>query len=358
MKLLIDKSDLERILGSLSPFLDKRGDTLTSNFYLEAKDGELIFKATNLKSGLSIKTSSVAIETDGATLVDGARFLQVVKPLKRDTITLHQNDGELVVQQGRSRFKVKTNSNTNGFYSFPKIDNMSRLPFNGELLRNGFEKITPSIDGNSPKYELTGGLISISENSLFFVSTDTKRLTVVEEKIEGDSSDLELIIPRQAIIEIPKLFHSNIEFIYNEEFLIIEAGDMFFFTKLINGQYPNWKRIIPTEYTQTFELDKGEFVQNLKLISTVTPETKLTLSSNGVAFETLDYTSLNSKAETSIETPLNLDSTIEFGANSKFILDFLSSIESDSFHFGFNEPNRPFTLWSDNIKTVVMPINL
>lgn len=357
MKILIDKIDLERILISLSPFLDKKGDPITSSFYLIVKDGKLTVKATNLKSGLSTSTNSIIIKKEGETLVDGARLIQVIKPLKRENISLTQKDKELEVKQGRIRFRVKTISNIQSFPSFPKIDNMSRLPFNGELLKNGFEKILPSIDGNSPKYEITGGLISISNNSLFFVSTDTKRLTVVEEKIERNEGELELIIPRQAIIEIPKLFDGDIEFTYNEDFLIIESGEFFFFTKLINGEYPNWKRIIPNEYQRELLFNRDEFIQNLKLISTIGFETKVTLSSEGIKLETLDNP-LNSQAETFIETPLELDENIVFGVNNKFILDFLHSIDKDSFNFGFNEPNRPFSIWSENLKAVIMPINL
>jgi len=358
MKFTIDKTDLDRALSSLSPFLDKRGDSLTSNFFLTVKDDSLTIKATNLKIGLSVRIDSILVEREGRVLVDGTRLLQVFKPLKRDNVTLEQIGNELIVKQGKSKLVVKTHSNTDGFYKFPTIEDMSRLPFNGELLREGFDNIIPSIDGNSPKYELTGGLISILDNKINFVSTDTKRLTVVEESISEDATDLELIIPRPAIVEIPKLFDGDIEFIYNEEFVIIESRDKFFFTKLVSGKYPNWKRIVPTQLKYNFTFQKNEMMENLKLLSSITSEVKVTLDKNRISFETLDYSNLNSKAETSIDINLEIEETLEFGANSRFIIDFLNSIDDDSFKLGFNEVNRPFILQSKNLKTVIMPINL
>lgn len=358
MKFVVDKADLERALSSVSPFLDKRGDSLTSNFLLTVTDNDLTIQATNLKIGLSVKVDSVLVEKEGSVLVDGARLIQVIKPLRRDNVTLEQFENEIVVKQGRTKMSVKINQNTAGFYKFPTIENMSRLPFNGEILRDGFDNIIPSIDGNSPKYELTGGLISILDNTINFVSTDTKRLTVVEEVISENVDKLELIIPRQAIIEIPKLFDGDIEFIYNEEFVIIESRDKFFFTKLVNGKYPNWQRIVPNNLNYELTFQKESMMQNLKLISTVTNEVKISLDKDGIYFETLDYTSLNSKAETSIDINLEIPERIEFGANSRFFLDFLNHITEDSFQLGFNEPNRPFVLKSNTLRTIVMPINL
>jgi len=358
MKFTIDKVDLERALSALAPFLDKRGDSLTSNFFLAIKKNVLTIKATNLKIGLSVTIDSVLVESEGETLVDGAKFINVLKPLRRDNVTLEQIKNELVVKQGKSRLRVKTNSNSSSFYKFPTIENMSRIPFNGEILRDGFNNVIASIDGNSPKYELTGGLIAITGNKINFVSTDTKRLTIVEEVISEDGNNLELIVPRPAIVEIPKLFDGDIEFIYNEDHVIIENKNFFFFTKLVSGKYPNWKRIVPSSLKYTFKFQKSEMMENLKLVSTVTKDVKVTLDQAGISFETLDYQSLNSKAETSIDMELQIEERFEFGVNSKFIIDFLNNIDAEDFNFSFEAANRPFVLTSKNLKTVIMPINI
>jgi DNA polymerase-3 subunit beta len=358
MKFVIDKIDMEKLLTLVSPFLDKRNDGFTSSFLLSAKDGKLTVKATNIKSGLSASSNDVAIEVEGEILVDGSRFLQVIKPLKKDLVTVEQSNDEIVVKQGRSRFKVKTMS-ADSFYRFPKSDGLNKISFNGELLRNGFEKTSPSIDANSPKYELTGGLISIKREGVNFVSTDTKRLTLFAVETDLMSDDLEMIIPKHAIVEIPKLFFDgDIELIYSEDLIIIESENKFFFSKLISGKYPNWQRIVPSEHKLELNFNRKEWLENLKLVSTVNSEIKVSLKSDGVGFETLEYQTLNSRAEAFIDTNIEIEDSIIFGVNAKFIIEFLSMVDGDEFTVGFNEPNRPFALWHNNLKTVIMPINL
>jgi DNA polymerase-3 subunit beta len=245
------------------------------------------------------------------------------------------------------------------FYRFPKSDGLNKISFNGELLRNGFEKTSPSIDANSPKYELTGGLISIKREGVNFVSTDTKRLTLFAVETDLMSDDLEMIIPKHAIVEIPKLFFDgDIELIYSEDLIIIESENKFFFSKLISGKYPNWQRIVPSEHKLELNFNRKEWLENLKLVSTVNSEIKVSLKSDGVGFETLEYQTLNSRAEAFIDTNIEIEDSIIFGVNAKFIIEFLSMVDGDEFTVGFNEPNRPFALWHNNLKTVIMPINL
>ena len=359
MKFTIDQRELERVLSELTPFLDKNNDSFRANYHLIAKNNVLTIQATNLKIGLSVTVRPEIIEQEGSTLVDGARFLKVVKPLKRDAITCELISNELLVKQGRSRFKVKVNTNTRAFYTFPTTEDMSKINFNGQLLKTGFENIIPSIDGNSPKYELTGGLVSISKENITFVSTDTKRLTIVEETLEtSNSSDLEFIIPRPAMIEIPKLFDGDIEFLYNEEFVIIENKEKFFFTKLVSGTYPVWKRIVPQDLTYEFTLNKNEMIEKMKLISSVNSSIKISFNKSGITFKTLDYQNVNSEAETSIDMELSIPENFELGTNSRFIIDFLNHIDVEEFTFGFKKADRPFVLVSKNIKAVIMPINL
>jgi len=359
MKFTIDQRELERVLSELTPFLDKNNDSFRANYYLIAKNNTLTIQATNLKIGLSVTVKPDIIEQDGSTLVDGARFLKVVKSFKRDSITCELIDNELSVKQGRSKFKVKVNTNTQAFYSFPTVQDMSKINFNGQLLKSGFENIIPSIDGNSPKYELTGGLVSISQKNITFVSTDTKRLTVVDETLnEENSSDLEFIIPRPAMIEIPKLFDGDIEFLYNEEFVIIENKEKFFFTKLVSGTYPVWKRIVPKDLKHKITLNRSDILEKMKLILSVNSNIKISFTKKGITFKTLDYQSVNSEAETSIDMALDIYENFELGTNSRFIIDFLNHIDDEDFTFGFNEANRPFVLVSKNIKAVIMPINL
>ena len=357
MKFFIEKHELEQMLNRLSPFLDKNIDSTYSNFLIEAEKDRLTIKATNLKMGLSV-SNSIHIEEDGKILVDGARLIQIVKSFKNEYISISFQNGKVVLQQGKSKFEIKAIRNTDRFLEFPTTENKSRFRFSSSLIFNGFSKILPTIDSNSPKYELTGGLISIEGEKIYFVGTDTKRLSVVEEKIEGNIEDIEMILPRQAMIEIPKLFSGDIEFIYNDEFLIIETSSLFFFTRLISGKYPNWKKILPKKYTYQLEFGKDEFLENLKIASVVVPELKISILKEGIKFKTLEEPGLNSKGETFLDMDILVQEPLIFGVNSRFIRESLGVLDGDSFFFGFNSPNLPISIWSENYQTIIMPIHL
>ena len=125
----------------------------------------------------------------------------------------------LHIQQQQSNFKLPT-FNANEFPEFPGIDAKPKINLDSQKLISSLKKITPAIDNNNPKCELNGALIDISASMISIVSTDTRRLALVE--IENNSSEaLSLIIPKKAIIEIQKLFFNEIEIFYDNTHLII-----------------------------------------------------------------------------------------------------------------------------------------
>jgi len=359
----ISKKQLEKALSTVSPFLDKKNsDSAVSNYLLQAVGDDLIIKATDVTSGLSVKVSEdVIIEREGETTADGKKFLSIVKGLKNDkTITLEIQDEDLLVKQGRSRFKIKT-MDSDDFIKFPLKDGKSSITFNSEILHSAFKRILPAVDPNNPKYELNGGLIDIQGGQVNFVATDTKRLAVVQEKIEiAGIDELQLILPKHSLTEITKLFFGDITLFYDEEFIIIKSDDTFFFSKLIGGTYPNYKKILPTEINYEFKLPKDEVVDAIKLVSNVNSEVKFTITNKTFKMETLVDGTLNAEAETEFEfnSSLSEGDEVKIGLNSRYLQDFISLIDDSSFKLSINQPERPFLVESENFKTVIMPISI
>jgi DNA polymerase-3 subunit beta len=359
MKVLVEQKEFLDKASNLTNFIDKKDDLLTSNFYIQATQNTLIVKATNLKIGLSIKIDSVIVEEEGIILVNGVELLKVIKVLKnKDKIQFQVSGSDLKISQGRTKFYVKISAKTD-FYSFPTVENKSKIMFNSEVLQKGLKYISTAINENSPKQELTGGLISIANGTVSFVGTDTKRLALKRVKMDiNHLEDLNIILPLQAISLIPKLFtKEEIDLIYNSEFAIVEDRDLFFFTKLINGKYPQWERIIPTEIKLKLELPRKELIQGLKTVLVVDPLLKIVISSEGLDISTLED-GLQT-AETFVEhSNQNLKEKIVFGINGRYILDFLNQINDENFIFEFTEPNRPIVISNDLVKTIIMPINM
>lgn len=354
MKAIVEKSILENILIHASPFLEKKDTSqITSHIYLEASDNTLLIKATDYDIGFKVEIKNVQIEEEGKTTANGRKLLDIIKILKNTAITLEVLNDTLYIKQGNSKFKLPSFI-PDEFPSFPSFENKPSLTINSHQLIDSLKKITPSIDNNNPKYELNGALIDIKEQKINFVSTDTRRLAIVTLENTQNNEELLVIIPKKAIVEIQKLFFDDIEIYYDETYLMIRSSQYTFFTKLINGKFPEYARIIPKETKHNLLLPKKEIIEALKQITTVSMDVKLTFMPQTILFESLSDD--NNEAKTELPYATQFDEDFILAVNSRYILDFLSNIETPEFVIGLNDPNQPFVLQETNFKTVVMPI--
>lgn len=353
MRVTIQKSIIENILVHMQPFLEKKDTSqITSHVLINAVENNLVIKATDYEIGLIASTNKAKISENGNITANGKKLLDIVRILKDGEINLEVKNELLYISQSHSKFKLPTFS-YNEFPLFPTYEAKPRILIDSHLLIDSLRKITPSIDTNNPKFELNGALIDIKENSINFASTDTRRLAVVNI-INQNSSELSIIVPKKAIIEIQRLFFDDIELYYDENNLIIRSQQYTFFTKLINGKFPEYTRIIPKEVANKLTLPKAIMIESIKQITTISSDVKITFVKDTIVFESLSDDNIEAKTE--IGYPTNFSSPFVIAINSKYLLDFLSVIQNSEFSIGLNESNLPFVLSDANFKTVVMPI--
>ncbi|MFA6137767.1 MAG: DNA polymerase III subunit beta [Sulfurimonas sp.] len=353
MKITVSKSIIENILNHAQPFLEKKDTSqITSHVYLNVSNSILTLKATDYEIGYLVTTDKINVISEGSTTANGKKFIDIIRILKDGEISLEVKNDILYISQSHSKFKLPTFSHSD-FPEFPSYEGKSQISIDSHFLIDSFKKITPAIDINNPKFELNGALIDIKHTNINFASTDTRRLAVVTIAKES-SEELSIILPRKAIIEIQKLFFDNIELYYDQTNLIIHSDQYTFFTKLINGKFPEYSRIIPKEIANTLILPKSVMIESIKQITTISTDVKITFLNDLITFESLSDDNIEAKTEISFSTGYTIPFTIAI--NSKYLLDFLNAINSSEFSLGLNEGNLPFVLSDENFKTVVMPI--
>jgi len=353
MKITISKSILENILIHAGPFLEKKDTSqITSHIYMNVENSKLTLKATDYEIGFLVTTDNLNIQREGSITANGKKFLDIVRILKDGEINLEVKKDNLLISQAHSNFKLPTFSH-NEFPEFPSYEGKPRISIESHTLIESLKKITPAIDTNNPKFELNGALIDIQNNSINFAATDTRRLAVVTLNNESEN-ELSIIIPKKAIVEIQKLFFENIELYYDETNLIIHSEQYTFFTKLINGKFPEYSRIIPKDIKHNLVLPKAIMIDSIKQITTISTDVKITFLHDIISFESLSDDNIEAKTEISYNT--GFDEAFSIAINSKYLLDFLNSIHSSEFNIGLNEGNLPFVLKDNNFITVIMPI--
>ena len=353
MKIKANKQIIESILINLQPFLEKKdASQITSHILFKTVDNKCIIKATDSEIGLKIVTDNIAIEAEGAFTANGKKLLDIVRILKDDEIILEVLDNTLVIKQKNSKFKLPT-FDPNAYPNFPSIEDKPQITLDSLALIQNLKKISPAIDTNNPKFELNGALINIKSNSTDLVGTDTRRLAIAS--IPGNNSEeLSLIVPKKAILEIQKLFLDQIDIFFDETNLIISNENYFFYTRLINGKFPDYQRIVPASTKHQITLPKKDMIDAIKMITTISQEIKMILLSDTIIFESLSADNVEAKTELEINT--GLTEKFELSFNSKYILDFISQISKNEFQIEFNEPSLPFIVKDDNFITIIMPI--
>ncbi len=354
MKFTINKHIVENVISSMQPFLEKKdASAITSHIYFEVSQNSLTLRATDYEMGLESTCSDITNFDEGKATVNGSNLLNILRRLKDTDVIFEIMGNDLNIKQSRSNFKLPMYE-ASEYPSFPVMENLKQLDINIINLINSVKKITPSIDNNNPKFELNGALLDIKTNKINFVATDTRRLAVANlENVSNE--ELQIIIPKKAIIEIQKIFLDEASINYDETNLVLSNNNYKFFTKLINGKFPDYERIIPTNLKHSFSLSKESLIESIKLITSLKPNIKITFNNNNILFESVDE---DSEAQTQIDVQLDIEESFYIAVNSKYLLDFLSTTTNANVLVGFNESNLPFYLEDDKFITIIMPIIL
>ncbi|WP_456392537.1 DNA polymerase III subunit beta [Nitratifractor sp.] len=353
MKIRAQKQILESILINLQPFLEKKdASQITSHIYFQTSEDYCIAQATDTEIGLQITTHEFQVDHPGSFTANGKKLLDIVRILKEGEITLELFDNALLIKQSHSKFKLPI-FDAEAYPSFPDVENKSKISLDSLKLIRNLKKITPAIDSNNPKYELNGALINIKKEKTDLVGTDTRRLAIAT--LDNPSQEeLSLILPKKAILEIQKLFLDQIDMHYDETTLVITNEDYFFFTRLINGKFPDYERIVPQSLKYQIELPKKEMLDAIRMITTISHDIRITFLSDAVLFNALSED--NVEAKTEIELHTGIDDKFEISLNSRYLLDFLAQVDHENFLIGLNEPTLPFMVKDDNFITIIMPI--
>ena len=331
------------------------------NVLLEAKDGSLTLTTTDLEIRLSAKLDADVV-IPGRTTMPSKTFLLMVKGMPGEKIKMTCDSSH--------HMKIETDNSAYNLFGLAPDDFPETTPFSplrritvkqDELVRM-LSRIAYSASTDDSRKMLNGVLFSVKDNAFTVVATDGKRLALVEKAAEGFSGDDgQAIIPSKSVSEIQRLFSGGTDDV-TVEFGAAQATftmkGRLLYTKLIEGNFPNFRQVIPTSFSTKIELQSAIFSGALQRISNVVSETnghvKITISDNSITMKASN-TEIGEGYEKISVSYSKAEVTLSF--NPIFVLAPFKHLDADKVVLQMNDGYSPVALsCGDGFLYVLMPM--
>jgi DNA polymerase III subunit beta len=374
MKATIERATLLKSLGHVQSVVERRNTIpILSNVLIEANEaGEIRLMATDLDLQIN-ETVQANVTQPGATTVSAHTLFDIARKLPEGSqVELSAANGKMQVNAGRARFNLATLPRDD----FPVIAE-GDLPHAFELpaatLRQIIDKTRFAISHEETRYYLNGIFLHVSEGEgpaggslLKAAATDGHRLArVTVPRPEGANGMPDVIIPRKCVGELRKLLDEvdgTVQVSLSESKVRFGLGNAILTSKLIDGTFPDYNRVIPTANDKLLKIDPKSFMEGVDRVATIASEktraVKMALDRDRV---TLSVTSPeNGTAAEEVPGDYGADS-FEIGFNARYLLDILGQIEGDTVEVHLADAAAP-TLLRENDKAsalyVLMPMRV
>ena len=367
MKATIERATLLKSLGHVQSVVERRNTIpILSNVLIEARDdGSLRLMATDLD--LQVDESVPAnVDQAGATTVSAHTLFDIVRKLPEGSqVEIAASEGKMQIVAGRSRFNLSTLPRDD----FPVIAE-GELPTRFELpaatLRQIIEKTRFAISSEETRYYLMGIFLHVIDDQLRAAATDGHRLArITVPKPDGADGMPDVIIPRKAVAELYRLLEEiegTVEISLSPTKVRFGLGSAVLTSKLIDGTFPDYNRVIPTANDKLLKLDPKTFSAGVDRVSTIASEktraVKMSVDRDKV---TLSVTSPENGVATE-ELPADYGADgLEIGFNARYLLDILGEIDGDTVEVHLADAAAP-TLLRESDKSnalyVLMPMRV
>ena len=337
---------------------------ILANVLLVAKEGELLITATDLEVEL-VASAQIDLELAGEITVPGRKLLDICRALPDNAeVTVALGGDKLAVRSGRSKFSLTTLPAA----EFPTVEDISgseAIAVPQATLVKLFEKTHFSMAQQDVRYYLNGLVVETGKKHLRAVATDGHRLALCEVALENsDASEQQVIVPRKGVLELQRLLsgEGDVELELGSNHIRAQLEGIRFTSKLIDGRFPEYERVIPEEADNELTADRELFKAALQRTAILSNEKyrgiRLIIRDNGVVLQA--HNPEQEEAEEELEVSYKGDD-IEIGFNVNYLLDALAVIESSEVTLSIVDGNSSCLLrepGKDDCKYVVMPMRL
>src|ERR671939_689817 len=322
---------------------------LLGGILLDGRGEVLGLSATDME--ISIQTSSRAeVEGEGRVVIPARIFNDIVRSLPGGSFTLEHDDTEGTVRlvAGENEYRIRAYA-ADDYPRLPVFPEEGTFRMSGDSLVETVEKVSRSYSRDETRPVLTGILISFEDSRVRMVTTDSYRLSIKESELATTAVEgsREAIIPARAMQEVARIFSGSeeeeIEVALGQNQALFRIGDVLFGTRLIDGNFPEYRRLLPTSFEREISVDREELISTLRRVNLFaqrqTPPVPVSLSFSENSVEVIVRNGEIGEAHERLDATSEDEFLISF--NPSYLLDGVSAIDTENVVFKFNEPLKP-----------------
>ncbi len=372
MKFSMERATLLKAVSQAQSVVERRNTIpILANVLIEAEGDTVMFRATDLDIEV-VDKAPAQVEKAGATTVSAVMLHEIVRKLPDGalvTLTEDGASGRLTVEAGRSNFSLATLPKED-FPVMASSEYSANFSAKASVLRRLFDKAKFAISTEETRYYLNGVYMHVAEaedgRMLRCVATDGHRLARIDATVPAGAEDMPgVIVPRKTVGELRKLLDDDdmdIAVSVSETKVRFATPDITLTSKVIDGTFPDYTRVIPTSNTRRLEVDAAGFAKAVDRVATVSSErsraVKLQLDEDRLVL------SVNAPDSGAAEEELAVaygDERLEIGFNAKYLLEIASQVDRENAVFLFNSSGDPTLMREGNDTSavyVVMPMRV
>ena len=370
MKFIISSESLLKNLQVLGSILNNNNTLpILDCFLFEIENKELYITSSDLETSL---TSNIAIDSSikSNIAVPAKLLIDIVRSLPDQPLTFSILENNILeISSSNGQYSLSYYDGTD----YPKplnVEEASMISFESATLLKIINSTIFASGNDDLRPIMSGVFFQISSDLSCFVATDAHKLVKYERKDVKSDESIEFIVPNKPLNILKNILQdqeSKTNVLYNKTNAIFNFSNFKLVCRLIDGKYPNYDAVIPKENPNVLEVDRNQFLQATKrssiFSSKSTNQVKLEIKGNKLVIKAEDI-DFNNKSEETLDCNYN-GSDISIGFNSKFIVEMLSNLSSDSIKLELSSPNRAGIISpslgnddNENIIMLVMPIML
>jgi DNA polymerase-3 subunit beta len=363
MRVVCQREELSQRLAVVARAVSTRASVqILSGVLLRAEAGRLHLAATDME--LSLRSSLEAqVEGNGAVVVPGRLLVDLVRLLPDSEVTIEHRADENVVRvtSGPSSSTLHTYA-AEDFPRLPDLDTVGTFTVDRQSLLDTVSRVARSASRDESRPVLTGILVRFEAGKIVMAATDSYRLSVKETDLSGDVPELEAIIPARALAELARIAQGGdtVELGVHENQVVFAADDVWLTTRRIDGQFPNYKQLLPETFEHELTLPRNELLDVVRRVGVMVQRAS-PIQLRFAEGELTVFARTQDVGEAKETVPVQFSGeAMEIGFNAEFLREGIESMGADDLRMKLISPLRPAVLegGEDDPTYLIMPIRL